>query len=197
MTASAIRRILWVIPVLWAVATITFFLMHAVPGGPFTQDRDLPASVITALNRRYNLDQPLWRQYLTYLWNITHGDLGLSFRGDRDVSVLIRDGFFVTAHLGVLAFLMASFFGLALGVLSALNQNGPLDYMGVFVATVGAALPTFILATLLLVIFAINLGWFQILGWGGPQDVGDLWNPSARVVKKLALTVVSLSFLPT
>jgi len=196
MTAYAIRRILWLIPVLWAVATITFFLMHAVPGGPFTQDRALPESIITALNRRYNLDEPLWKQYLHYLWNILHGDLGLSFRGDRDVSVLIRDGFFVTAQLGILAFLVASFFGLTLGVLSALNQNGPLDYFGVFVATVGAALPNFILATFLIVIFAINLGWFQILGWGGPEHVGDLLDPGAWQVKKLVLPVVSLSFLP-
>src|SRR4030042_2268585 len=144
MTAYAIRRVLWLIPALWAVPTTTFFWMHAVPGGPFTQDRDLPASVMTALNRRDNLDQPIWKQYLLYLWNILHGDLGLSFRGDRDVAMLIRDGFFVTAQLGILAFLVASFFGMALGVLSALNQNGPLDYPGVFVATGGAALATFL-----------------------------------------------------
>jgi oligopeptide transport system permease protein len=195
MTAYAIRRILWLIPVLWAVATITFFLMHAVPGGPFTQDRDLPESIITALNRRYNLDEPLWKQYLHYLWNILHGDLGLSFRGDRDVSVLIKDGFFVTAQLGILAFLVASFFGLALGVLSALNQNGPLDYVGVFVATVGAALPNFILATFLIVIFAINLGWFQILGWGGPEHLVTcgIFRPEVEA----GLASVSLSFLPT
>jgi len=196
MTAYAIRRILWLIPVLWAVATITFFLMHAVPGGPFTQDKPLPAAIVASLNRRYHLDLPLWRQYLAYLWDLLHGNLGLSFRGDRDVAMLIRDGFFVTAQLGILAFLVASFFGMALGVLSALNQNGPLDYVGVFVATVGAALPNFILATFLIVIFAVNLHWFQILGWGGPEHVGDLLNPSAWHIKKMILPVVSLSFLP-
>ena len=196
MTAYAIRRVLWLIPVLWAVATITFFLMHAVPGGPFTQDKQLPESIVIALNRRYHLDQPLWRQYLTYLWDLLHGDLGLSFRGDRDVSTLIRDGFFVTAQLGIMAFITASVFGLALGVLSALNQNGPLDYLGVFVATIGAALPNFILATFLIIIFAVNLGWFQILGWGGPEKVGQILDPSAWDVKKLVLPVVSLSFLP-
>ena len=111
MTAYIIRRILWLIPVLWAVATITFILMHVVPGGPFTQDKALPESIIDALNRRYNLDEPLWKQYLTYLWNILHGDLGLSFRGDRDVSELIRDGFFVTAQLGILAFIVAAVVG--------------------------------------------------------------------------------------
>ena len=81
MTGYIIRRILWVFPVLWAVATITFFLMHAVPGGPFTQDKQLPDAIIQNLNHRYHLDQPLWHQYLSYLWDISHGDLGLSFRG--------------------------------------------------------------------------------------------------------------------
>jgi oligopeptide transport system permease protein len=197
MMAYAIRRILWLIPVLWAVATITFFLMHAVPGGPFTQEKKLPEAIVLALNRRYNLDEPLWKQYLLYLWNLLHGDLGLSFRGDRDVAMLIRNGFFVTAQLGILAFIVAAVFGLGLGVLSALNQNGPLDYVGVFVATVGAALPNFILATFLIVIFAVNLHWFQILGWGGPERMGDVLHPSAWDIKKLVLPVVSLSFLPT
>jgi len=197
MTAYAIRRILWLIPVLWAVATITFFLMHAVPGGPFTQEKKLPESIIIALNRRYNLDEPLWKQYLLYLWNLLHGDLGLSFRGDYDVTMLIRNGFFVTAQLGILAFIVAAVFGIGLGVLSALNQNGPLDYLGVFVATVGAALPNFILATFLIIIFAVNLGWFDILGWGGPERVGDTLDPSVWHIKKLILPVVSLSFLPT
>jgi oligopeptide transport system permease protein len=197
MTAYAIRRILWLIPVLWAVATITFFLMHAVPAGPFTQEKKLPESIILALNRRYNLDEPLWKQYLLYLWNLLHGDLGLSFRGDRDVAMLIRNGFFVTAQLGILAFIAAAVFGIGLGVLSALNQNGPLDYLGVFVATVGAALPNFILATFLIIIFAVNLGWFDILGWGGPERVGDALDPSVWHIKKLILPVVSLSFLPT
>jgi oligopeptide transport system permease protein len=197
MTAYAIRRILWLIPVLWAVATITFFLMHAVPAGPFTQEKKLPESIILALNRRYNLDEPLWKQYLLYLWNLLHGDLGLSFRGDRDVAMLIRNGFFVTAQLGILAFIAAAVFGIGLGVLSALNQNGPLDYLGVFVATVGAALPNFILATFLIIIFAVNLGWFDILGWGGPERLGDALDPSVWHIKKLILPVVSLSFLPT
>jgi oligopeptide transport system permease protein len=197
MTAYAIRRILWLIPVLWAVATITFFLMHAVPGGPFTQEKKLPEAIVASLNRRYNLDEPLWKQYLLYLWNLLHGDLGLSFRGDHDVTMLIRNGFFVTAQLGILAFVVAAVFGIGLGVLSALNQNGPLDYLGVFVATVGAALPNFILATFLIIIFAVNLGWFDILGWGGPERVGDALDPSVWHIKKLVLPVVSLSFLPT
>ena len=196
MTAYAVRRILWLIPVLWAVATITFFLMHAVPGGPFTQEKDVPASIMKALNARYNLDEPLWNQYLLYLWNIMHFDLGLSFRGDRDVAELIRAGFFVTMQLGLLAFVLAAVVGLVLGVLAALNQNGPLDYLGVFFATVGASLPNFVLAAFLIIIFAVNLGWFQVLGWGGPTQIGDVLDPGAWHIKKIVLPVIAVSALP-
>jgi oligopeptide transport system permease protein len=196
MTTYIIRRVLQLIPVLWAVATITFILMHMVPGGPWTQDKHLPEAITAALNHRYNLDQPLWKQYLLYLWNILHGDLGLSFRGDRDVSQLIRDGFFVTAQLGILAFIVASVVGLTLGVLSALNQNGILDYVGVFFATVGAALPNFVMASFLIIIFAIKLHWFQVLGWGGPIQFSQALDPSAWEWKKMVLPVIALSTLP-
>ena len=196
MATYIIRRVLQLIPVLWAVATITFFLMHMVPGGPFTQDKKLPESIMAALNHRYNLDQPLWKQYILYLWNISHGDLGLSFRGDRDVSELIRDGFFVTAQLGILAFIVASVVGLTLGILSALNQNGILDYVGVFFATVGASLPNFVMASFLIIIFAIKLHWFQVLGWGGPIQVSQVFDASAWDWKKMVLPVIALSTLP-
>jgi oligopeptide transport system permease protein len=196
MTGYVVRRVLWLVPVLWAVATITFILMHAVPGGPFTQEKPLPQSIINALNARYNLNEPLWKQYLLYLWNILHFDFGLSFRGDRDVSELIRAGFFVTVQLGVLGFLVAAVFGLVLGVLSALNQNGPLDYIGVFFATVGASLPNFVLAAFLIIIFAVKLGWFDVLGWGGPTQLGDALDPGAWHLKKMVLPVIALAALP-
>jgi ABC-type dipeptide/oligopeptide/nickel transport system permease component len=137
-----------------------------------------------ALNRRYGLDDPIWKQYLTYLWNILHFDFGLSFRGDRDVAELIRGGFFVTVQLGTLGFIVASVVGLTLGILSALNQNGILDYVGVFFATIGAALPNFLLAAFLIIIFAINLGWFDVLGWGGPTQLSDALDPDAWDWKK-------------
>ena len=196
MTGYVVRRVLWLVPVLWAVATITFILMHAVPGGPFTQEKPLPQSIINALNARYNLNEPLWKQYVLYLWNILHLDLGLSFRGDRDVSELIRAGFFVTVQLGVLGFLVAAVLGLVLGVLSALNQNGPLDYIGVFFATVGASLPNFVLAAFLIIIFAVKLGWFDVLGWGGPTQIGDALDPAAWHLKKMVLPVIALAALP-
>ncbi|MDI6858840.1 MAG: ABC transporter permease [Dehalococcoidia bacterium] len=196
MAAYLIRRLLWLIPVLWTVATITFFLMHAVPGGPFTQEKSLPEPIMEALNRRYNLDEPIWKQYLLYLWNILHFDFGLSFRGDRDVAELIRAGFFVTVQLGALGFLVASVVGLTLGVLSALNQNGWLDYVGVFFATVGAAMPNFVLASFLIVLFAVQFPVFHVLGWGGPLHLSDVLDPGAWDVKKLVLPVIAVSTLP-
>jgi oligopeptide transport system permease protein len=170
--------------------------MHLVPGGPFTQEKSLPEPIMEALNRRYGLDDPIWKQYLTYLWNILHFDFGLSFRGDRDVAELIRGGFFVTVQLGTLGFIVASVVGLTLGILSALNQNGILDYVGVFFATIGAALPNFLLAAFLIIIFAINLGWFDVLGWGGPTQLSDALDPGAWDWKKMVLPVISVSTLP-
>jgi len=196
MTGYVVRRVLWLIPVLWAVATLTFFLMHAVPGGPFTQEKTLPQSITDALNRRYNLDEPLWKQYLLYLWNLLQGDLGLSFRGDRDVSELIGRGFFVTVQLGLISFVLAAIVGVTLGIISAVNQNGPGDYAAVFFATVGASVPNFVLASFLIIIFAIKLHWFLILGWGGPIEWHDTFNASAWDVKKLVLPVISLGVVP-
>jgi oligopeptide transport system permease protein len=196
MMAYTIRRLLWVIPVLWAIATITFFLMHAVPGGPFTQDRDLPESTDAALNRRYNLDEPLWKQYTSYLWNAAQGDLGLSFRGDQDVSEIIRERFFITAQIGVLAIVLAVFVGMLLGIMSSLNHNGPLDYIGVLFATIGASVPHFILATFLVTIFAVKFGWLQYLGWGGPQSMDELLHFGDYEWRRMVMPVVSLAALP-
>jgi oligopeptide transport system permease protein len=197
MTAYIIRRVLWMIPVLWAVATITFFMMHAVPGGPFTSEKDVPESVLQALNRRYDLDKPLWEQYLNYLLNLLQGDLGLSFRGDREVSQLISDGFFVTLQLGIMSFVVAVVVGMSLGIVSALNRNGPADYLGVFFATVGASVPNFIAGTFLIIIFAIQLDWFKIVGWGGPQEWSEIFSPGAYDLRKMVLPVVALALLPS
>jgi oligopeptide transport system permease protein len=196
VAAYTIRRVLWVLPVLWAVATITFFIMHAVPGGPFTQDKALPASVNEALNRRYNLDKPVWQQYTTYLWNAGHGDLGLSFKGDRDVTTVIKETFFVTAQLGLLGLVVAVVVGLTLGTLSALNHNGPLDYVGVAFATIFASVPNFIVASFLVIFFAIDINIFKISGWGGPQHLAGVLKMSSYHWDKVVIPVIAISALP-
>jgi oligopeptide transport system permease protein len=185
MTGYLIRRVLWMIPLLWAIATITFFLMHAVPGGPFDSEKPAPASVQRALDARYNLDKPIWEQYGLYLWDLLQLDFGLSFRGDKDVYEVLRDGFFVTAQLGVIAFAAAVVVGMTLGIIAALNQNGLMDYLGVLFATIGAALPSFVLGVFLTIIFSVKFGWFDVLGW----EFGNY--------RKMVLPVVSLSVLPS
>ena len=178
-----LRRLLWMVPVLFFIATITFFLMHQVPGGPFTNEKTRPPAVEEALQRKYGLDKPIWVQYRTYLWNLLHGDLGISTRqSDRPVTKLIAQGMRVTAQLGLLALAVSLGLGVTLGTLAALNRNGPLDYMSVFFATAGASMPNFVLAVFLIIIFAVNLHWFDIIGWGEPR--------------KMVLPVISLSALP-
>lgn len=184
MTTYIIRRVLWMIPLLWAVATVTFFLMHAVPGGPFDSDKPVPASVQRNLDKRYNLDEPLVTQYGLYLKDLAQGDLGVSFRNNREITDIIRETLMTSIQLGVLAFIFALVVGMTLGIVAALNKNKALDYLGVFFATVGAAMPSFILATFLVVIFVVKLGWFDLLGW----EFGNY--------RKMVLPVVALGVFP-
>ncbi len=185
MLAFTIRRIVLIFPLLFAVATVTFFLMHGVKGGPFDQDRPLSATARANLDARYGLDKSLPEQYVQYVGNIVQGDLGISFSNDRPVRDIIKDRFGVSMQLGLCAFLMAVVLGLSLGIVSAIYQNGPMDYIGVFIATAGAALPSFILAPILVIIFAVELGWFKVLGW----EFGDY--------QKMVLPTVALGTLPT
>ncbi len=184
MLAYVIRRVLWTIPVLWAIVTITFFLMHSVPGGPFDRDRELPPSVRANLERKYGLDQPLFEQYTTYLRNLLQGDLGVSMKDQRPVTTIIRQGIQPTLELGLSAFLFATLFGFSMGLIASLNHNRPGDYAGVFLATAGSAMPSFVLATFLVIIFSVELGWTDVLGW-------ELFNP-----RKMILPVIALGMLP-
>jgi oligopeptide transport system permease protein len=184
MTGYIIRRVLWTIPVLWAIATVTFFLMHAVPGGPFDRDKELPPPVRQNLERRYGLDDPLPIQYVTFLKNIVQGDLGISLKNQRPVTTIIREGLPTSLELGVTAFIFATVFGASMGLLAALNHNRPGDYAGVFMATIGSSMPNFIMATFLVIIFSVQLGWTDVLGW-------ELGNP-----RKMILPAVALGMLP-
>ncbi len=194
MLAYAIRRILAIIPLIFAIATITFFLMHSVEGGPFDSDKPLPPATRANLERRYGLDDPLPVQYVTYLKNLAQLDFGISFSNNRDISDIIKERMRVSVQLGIAAFLFATVFGLSLGVISSLNQNGLGDYVGVFVATAGAAMPSIVLAPLLTIVFAVELGWFKVLstnygftGW----FQGDFSN-----WKQVVLPTIGLGFLP-
>src|SRR5207244_4777340 len=165
MTGYVIRRILWMIPVLWAVATITCFLMHAVPGGTFSQEKQVPPTALANLNAKYDLDKPILEQYGLFFWHLGQGDLGTSFSNQRPVLDIIKEGWPITAELGVTAFVFALAIGMTMGVISALNHNKLPDYLGVFFATAGTAMPSFVIGTFLVIIFSVTLGWFDVLGW--------------------------------
>lgn len=197
MLAYTLRRILIAVPVLWAVATITFFLMHAVPGSPVQDEKSRPPALQEALERRYNLDKPVWEQYTLYLGNLMRGDLGISFDGDRDVAPLAARAFFITAQVGILAFVFSVVVGMTLGIIAALNHNGPGDYIGVFFATVGASAPSFIMGSLLiLATLKFDLP-FKLAGWGGPQQASDIFNFSEYDWHKMVLPVIAISMLST
>ena len=163
------RRILWIIPVLFTVSIITFFLMHAVPGGPWDREKALPAAVQARLNAQYGLDKPLYEQYITWAGSFIQGDLGPSYRfQDRRVNDIVADGLPTTVQLGVMAFVLAVLVGIPLGIFAALGHNRWPDYLSTSVSIIGISTPSFVLAILLVVLFGVQLGWVPTGGWKGP-----------------------------
>jgi oligopeptide transport system permease protein len=162
-----VRRVLWLIPVLWFVATVTFALMHSVPGGPFDTEVTRTANATRNLENKYGLDEPVIQQYWLFLKNFARGDLGISFQfQDRPVTEVLGDGVRTSATLGILATAYALVIGMSLGTIAALKQNGLADYISVFFATLGASVPSFVLGIFLVTLFSIKLGWTPVLGWG-------------------------------
>ena len=172
MTGYLIRRVLWLIPVLLVVSLITFALMHLVPGGPWSGDRNLPSGVTHAINIKYHLNEPIWQQFGRWLFDIVRGDFGPSFRyADRSINRIIADGLPATVQLGVMAFTLSVAVGIPLGIIAALGHNRWPDYVATFISMIGIATPSFILAVLLIVIFSVWLKLLPPLGWGAP----DTW----------------------
>jgi oligopeptide transport system permease protein len=164
------RRILWIVPVLFTVSIITFFLMHAVPGGPWDSEKRLPAGVQARLNAQYGLDKPIYEQYLQWAGGFVQGDLGPSYRSrDRRVNDIVADGIGATVQLGLMAFAVAVVIGIPLGIFAALGHNRWPDYLSTGLSIIGIATPSFVLAILLIVVFAITLGMFPTGGWKGPS----------------------------
>ncbi|MEK7216654.1 MAG: ABC transporter permease, partial [Chloroflexota bacterium] len=172
MLAFAIRRLLSLIPVLLAVSAVTFFLMHLVPGGPWDGEKTLPPAVVENLNRRYGLDQPLWRQYLQYLIAALQGDLGVSFirQGESVTSVLGR-ALPNTILLGGCALALALAWGVGIGIIAALHRNSWVDYLAAVFATAGAGIPNFVVGIMLVVVLAGGLRLTPTGGWGEPQHL--------------------------
>lgn len=161
-------RILSAILVVWFVATLTFIIMHAIPGGPFSSEKALPPAIIENINQRYHLKDPIFIQYFDYIRNVAHFEFGPSFRFQgRSVNEIFREGLPHTAALGLFTTVFSLFCGIGLGVVAALKQNKALDYFTIFLATMGVCIPNFVLATIFQYYFGYKIHWFAPIGWGG------------------------------
>ena len=192
MIAIFFRRILVAIPVLLAVASITFFLIKIAPGGPFDADKAVSPQVLKNLNEAYNLDASNWEQYVDYMSGLLRGDLGPSFRfPGRSVTEMIATGLPVTFELAFYAILIALVMGIFSGVLAALKRNTFLDFIPMAIAMIGICVPTFLMGPLLVLIFGINLEILPVSGWG--QLPGDKILPSLTLGFAYAAYIARLS----
>jgi oligopeptide transport system permease protein len=166
MLKYLLKRILYMSISIFLIVTATFFLMKAVPGGPFTSEKNVPDEIKAALEAHYGLDKPIGVQYVEYLWRIVTWDLGPSFtEKSSTVNDMINRGFPVSAQLGLQALGIAVFGGITLGILAALRHSRWQDSLATVIAVLGLSVPGFILATFSQYIFAIRLGWFPIAKW--------------------------------
>ena len=163
--AYILKRIVMAIFTLWAVITITFFVMHSVPGGPFTREKAISAEAQAALNAKYGLDKPLFEQYTTYLTDAMHGNFGPSIKQrGRMVTDIIFDGMKTSAKIGIIALIIATAFGIAFGAIAALRRNTLFDRAIMVMTTAFVSMPSFIMGSLLLILFSIKLGWLPANG---------------------------------
>ncbi len=162
-----IRRALALAVTLWIVFTVSFLLMRSVPGGPYSGERNLPPEIEKNIKERYRLDRPLWEQYTFELSNAVRGDLGLSIRlQDFNVNQVIAQGLPISAALGILALSFAVTLGLTAGIVSALYRGTFADWALMSLATIGIALPSFVIAGLAIILFVFLIPIFPAAGWG-------------------------------
>jgi ABC-type dipeptide/oligopeptide/nickel transport system permease component len=185
-TAYIIRRVLALIPTLLLIYSLTFFLMHSTPGGPWdTGEKPIPAEVQERLKAAYGLDKPLWQQYTNFLSKAVRGDLGPSYvQRSRSVSDIIGATFPVSLQLAAAAMLIATLVGIPLGIVGAVRHNRPLDYLATFVSIVGISTPAYVVTSLLVLLLASKLHWVPTSGWDG------IWS------SKAIIPAVSLALYP-
>ncbi len=168
MLSYTLRRILGAVPTLFLLIALTFVLVRAAPGGPFDSERNLPPEIEANLERAYHLDEPVLQQFARYVGNLARGDFGPSFQyRDFTVSELIAAGFPVSLRLGGSAILLALLIGISAGVIAALRQNSFIDHGTMVLAMTGISIPNFVMAPLLILLFAVYLGWLPAGGLGG------------------------------
>ena len=163
-----LKRVLEALPTLFILITFSFFLMRLAPGSPFTSERAYPPEVMANIEAKYHLNEPLHKQYILYLKNLAQGDFGPSFKyKDQSVNDLIASAFPGSFKLGMTAFAFAVLIGIFAGSLAALNQNSRWDYILMSFSMIGVVMPSFVFAPLLVLLFAITLGWLPAGGWNG------------------------------
>ena len=155
MTRYVIKRILLALLTIFLICALTFFLMHAVPGGPFNREKALDAATIQALEERYGLNRPVGEQFLSYMKNVLKGDFGVSLKNGRNITDIFKDSFPISAKLGLMAIAVALVCGVIFGSIAALMRNKLPDRIIVFFSTLFTAVPSFVLATLLLLVFGL------------------------------------------
>ena len=163
MAKYIIKRIFLAIVTIFVICAITFFAMHAVPGGPFNSEKALSEATIAALEARYGLDKPVGEQFVNYLKQVIfNGDFGVFLKNGREISAIIGESFPISAKLGLMAMAVALVCGTVFGCIAALMRNKLPDRVIIFFSTLFTAVPSFVLATLLLLVFCIQLEWFQV-----------------------------------
>lgn len=168
MARYILGRLLSLVFVLFAVSVITFALMHAVPGGPFDEDKGrLPPAAKANILRKYGLDKPVWQQYLNYMKNALRFDFGIPFQQPHTtVAALIAKTWLVTAQVGILTVLLAFGIGITAGIVAAYHQNSWIDNLVTFFATLGITVPSFVVAIWLILFFSVRVQWLPMRGWG-------------------------------
>src|SRR5512140_582880 len=187
MWSYTLRRLLATIPTLLAVITVSYLLVHAAPGGPFDAERVVSQAVLANLQAKYHLDMPPWQQYLYYLNNLLHGDLGASFRyADWSVNELVANALPVSLSIGGVSLVISFVVGVALGIAAALRQNSAAVYGVMLVGNLGSVLPSFVIGPVLILVFALWLHWLPAGGW-------DNFAPRFMILPVALLTVINVA----
>ena len=182
-----VKRLFSTVVTIFVVITITFFLMRLMPGGPFSGEKKLNPQVLENLNKKFGLDKPVFEQYTIYIKNLSHGDLGPSMKYEgRTVNEIIGYSLPVSARLGVVAVGFAMLVGIYMGITAALHQGKWPDKLCMFISTIGITVPSFVIATLMIYVFAIKFSVFHAIGLESPMDY---------VLPSLALGASSMAFV--
>ncbi len=170
MLKYTIKRIFLALLTLWIIITITFCLMHAIPGDPFSKEKQIAPEIMANLEAKYGLDKPLSQQYLIYMKNLLHGDFGTSYKyANRSVNSLIKSGFPISLEVGAVACVFGIAVGLVFGVISGVNRGRLPDYLVIILSILCVSVPAFVFASLFQYAFAAKLRWFPVAGWKGPS----------------------------